>query len=294
MCISANTWDDIIHPDGSPLFIGKVNIPASKHKDGSAAPFVGGEDSPPPREVKSALVLSLQLLLLPNNDNKHDRLTDTAMYNVANRVDTKGVNASVCTKANQEMLQDLIDFVAYNLAFNEFTNRSKYECEDCYVFDDDNQRQNFRNADMFIAHNREAIIHFLKQVDSAAYELICPWKTDSNNKPKSPRHLDQIMQRRHTVIRKYTVMGVKPHHLPPPSAPTVKKEVPHMWIHHFFLLHNVLLVLHQCLYNGVEESLRFHDDWRNFMSTVHVKYGNTSTKFRNIVVWMGTDCRPRG
>jgi hypothetical protein len=51
MSLLANTWDDIIHPDGSPLFIRKVNIPASKRKDGSAAPFVGGEDSPPPREV---------------------------------------------------------------------------------------------------------------------------------------------------------------------------------------------------------------------------------------------------
>ena len=260
----------------------------------SAAPFVGGEDSPPPREVKSALVLSLQLLLSPNNDDKHERLTDTAMYNVANREDPKGVNASACTKANQEMLQDLIDFVAYNLAFNEFSDRAKNDCEDCYNFGDDNELQNFCNADMYIAHNREAIIHFLKQVDWAAYEHICPWKTDSNNKPMSPRHLKQIMQRRRMVLGKYTKMGVKAHHLPP-SAPTVKKEVALMWIHHLFLLHNVLSLLHEYLCKGVEENIRYQKDWGNFMSTVHVKYSNNSSKYkyRNMAVWMGADRRPR-
>jgi len=178
------------------------------------------------------------------------------------------------------MLQDLIDFVAYNLAFNEFTNRAKYDREDCYAFGNKEEIQNFRNANMFIAHNREAIIHFLRGVDSAAFERICPWKTDSNKNPLSPRLLDAIMQRRRTVLLKYKKMGVKTYHKPPLA---VKKEVALMWIHHLFLLHNVLSKLHQCL------SGEFHDKLCNFMSTVNVKYRNTSTKYRKMLIWMGED-----
>lgn len=280
--MSANTWDDIIHPNGEPLHVGTVNIPASRRKEGSPPPFVGGEHSPPPREVKAALVLSLQLCLSPNHDDVHDVVKDTAMYNVSCRNDTNGVNASVCSKGNKEMLQDIVDFVAYNLVFNEFSNRARYD----EFVDDEVYGDGIRDSDGYILHNREAIMHFLKSVDEAAFRRIL-----GNPKLVRGRDLKTIMDRRRDVLRKYTKGGIKTHHQAP--TPTTQKATIKMWIHHLFLLQFILPVIHKTFHDGVEDHVSYQEDWSNFMSTVHVKYGDSSI-YQNVAVWMGTDRRPRG
>jgi len=123
---TANTWSDIkSDPGDKELKIGYVQLEIKK----DPTPFVGGVGSPPPREVKASMALLLKLPLL--HGTQAADATDTAMHLIATSEHARLASlGNACTKPNQRLACDFLNFLAFNLAFNEFAVRERIASED--------------------------------------------------------------------------------------------------------------------------------------------------------------------
>ena len=244
-----------------PLYIGNFTLP----KKGCAeiAPFVGGPNSPPPREVKATLLLAQQLVL-QSDDKRIGKVSDEVMHTLASRADTRGTKQSICSKHNREIVEDVLNLLSYNLVTNEFQHRARLK-------DVPNE------AEGLVQHNHASLVRFLRSHDEDAFLRIFPVSMD----PPKVNSINKILQRRRDIIRKYNSGGVKTNH-----QKTTETKI---WIHDLFLLQFVHPCVNQLLSVGVGNMTGYNDEFDNFISTAYVRYGSTDLSYSKITVWMGAD-----
>jgi hypothetical protein len=269
----ANTWDDIVSEDGESLLIGAVTVPRKDAKQ-----FVGGKESPPPREIKAAMALLLHLVLKHYQDR--EQVSDSLMSSIACSPAAKAVHkANVCSKNNSKVVEDFLNFLSFNLTFNEWSSRTKFDVKNQDVC------KSLRKSLASLARNHSILVHYLRSHKEAAFDVLYP----TGLLPDMPT---VILQRRHTILDKLT-NGVLIAY--PQVEGKENTSSNGLWIHHLFFFQFILpVVYNDFLVKGLSIVPGYTETVDDFLTSVHLKYvpgyGCTG-EFFDFVVWMGRDIR---
>lgn len=135
-----------------------------------------------------ALLLKLPLL----HGTQAADATDTAMHLIATSEHARLASlGNACTKPNQRLACNFLNFLAYILAFNEFAVRERIASEDKEVV------QAIGDADDAIAHNYKLLGNYLCQIDEAGFLRLFP-----SGKLPAPKSTHAVLQRRRDVYAK--------------------------------------------------------------------------------------------
>lgn len=137
LCVLDNSWLGVTGPAGESLRIGTVTLLKRGEMQGERRKFANNPNNPydihddrcpPPREVKAALLLSLQLKL--HHYSQIDLATDSLMRNISDssRIypeNDAAADATKCSGPSKNFVAALLNMLCFNLTFNEFFPREK-------------------------------------------------------------------------------------------------------------------------------------------------------------------------
>ena len=136
--LTADTWDDVTSYKGAKLKIGDKSFGTKP----SPNPFVGGNNSPSPREVKGSLasLLFLQLKHTYNESSAPSLIDGGGMKKIMDS--SKGAcfnTTNMISKANMAFASHFVQQLSMMLYFNDFETHSRPKKD--YQYSTPDQRQ---------------------------------------------------------------------------------------------------------------------------------------------------------
>ena len=273
--VSANTWEDIRSKSNQTLRIGQVQLPHVLDH----VPFVNDDLSPPPREIKAAMSL-LTKMVLDHGSCHNDLPPDTLMQAIASTSGKHAGKNNSSTKPNKKFIEDFLDFLVFNLTFNEFSPRSrKSELVVDAVYEGIRRMR----------HNHEILSEYIHSFDPKGFGALFPTGIQCTT------DVNKILQRRRTNVGKLKNSGVRTSYPPAKTGNTVDSFV---WVHHFFLLQFIVPTINKMISVRGETNVgNVHHvgdgkPVNDFLSCITIKqvegYGSNDNYF-NIIAWRGSD-----
>lgn len=264
--LTADTWDDVTSYKGGKLKIGDKSFGTKP----SPNPFVGGNNSPSPREVKGSLasLLFLQLKHTYNETTAPSLIDGGGMKKIMES--SKGAcfnTTNMISKANMAFASHFVQQLSMMLYFNNFETHSRPKKDYQYSTPD--------QIAAGIAHNQKILLFYLSKIDESRFNKLFPM--GYNRALETAVH--KIVRAQFDLIRKMKINGIVM------SFPSKVETSDGMWIHRFFLMQNICSDIAVRDEEGMKQ-YTFHGTnltWKSFMAVV--KRQPNDGKLVSILSW---------
>lgn len=207
--------------------------------------------------------------------------TDSLMHRIAREPIAWHVhNGNACSKNNIQVIKDVLNFLAYNLTFNEFVPRAKFNLNDEEI------RDAVRESVPILQHNHAILVHYVRSHDEEVFDQLFPTVLIGDDAVT-------ILQRRRTVMDKLTKGGLITSHVPIRERGS-PAPVTSLWIHHLFFFQFLVPIMNDDIQRGLTYlsgyEARGGDDFLTLIRLPFMPgYGSRDGVKVIMAAWMGSD-----